>query len=93
MMKTIVRLDQSELKIMIALMKLEHSEFENQELNVIAKQISQEFGVNCLVRDLEHFYSDEIIEEDFELESRRVENKYYQKLEEYEDRVGLREIS
>jgi hypothetical protein len=89
MTQVMSRLNQSELKIMVELMKLEYSDFENQEFNIIAKQISKEFGVECLEKDLEIFYSDEFIE-DFELESRKIECNYYKNLEEYEDRIRFK---
>lgn len=80
---------QSELIIMIELMKTEYPDFENQEMEIMASQLTTEFNQLCTVKDLERYYSDDEFHEDFELESRRLECNYYEKLEEYESGIGF----
>ena len=39
----------------------------------LAKSISEEFGVQCSMEDINNYYSQHIVNEDYELESRRQE--------------------
>ena len=84
------KLTHPEIVIMIELMKSEYPDFENQEMELMAQQISAEFNQLCIVQDLERYYSDNDFDEDFELESRRLEANYYKNLEEYESGIGFR---
>lgn len=83
------KLTHNEVVLMIELMKSEYPDFENQEMEKMAEQITAEFNQLCTVQDLERYYSDNEFGEDFELESRRVEGNYYKNLEEYESGIGL----
>tara|TARA_R110000823_G_scaffold314646_2_gene444239 strand:+ start:590 stop:871 length:282 start_codon:yes stop_codon:yes gene_type:complete len=78
----------SEIATMVSLMLLEYPDFENQEMSVMALQLSKEFNLSCNVSDLEQYYSDISAPdqfEDFELESRKIENDFHSKAQEYED--------
>lgn len=88
------RLDQKEINIMLELMKLEYFDFENQDLEKMADQISLEFKVDCYVEDLEEFYSDnEDSFNEFELRPIELSENYYNNLLNYEDRDRYKEVS
>jgi hypothetical protein len=72
----IEKLTREDLKLMIELCNFVYDDFENQSLRRIAQLISKEFKVICLEEDLEDFYSDDLINVDFELESRKIEFNY-----------------
>jgi hypothetical protein len=88
MLVRIAGLKTSEVMTMVELMLLEYPDFENQEMDAMAKQLSNEFNLFCSVQDLEKYYSDiKNAEqfEDFELESRKIEYDFHSKAQEYED--------
>lgn len=69
-------------------MLLEYPDFENQEMSVMALQVSKEFNISCSTSDLEKYYSDKSNLnqiEDFELESRKIEYDFHSKSQEYEN--------
>ena len=72
----IEKLTREDLKLMIELCNFVYNDFENQSLRRIAQLISKEFKVICLEEDLEDFYSDNLVDVDFELESRKIEFNY-----------------
>jgi len=72
----VVKLTKEDLKLMIELCNFVYDDFENQSLSRIAQTISKEFKVICLEKDLENFYSDDLVDVDFELESRKIEFNY-----------------
>jgi hypothetical protein len=72
----IEKLTREDLKLMIELCNFVYNDFENQSLRRIAQVISKEFKVICLEEDLEDFYSDDLVDVDFELESRKIEFNY-----------------
>jgi|APFre7841882793_1041355.scaffolds.fasta_scaffold45035_2 hypothetical protein len=72
----IEKLTREDLKLMIELCNFVYNDFENQSLRRIAQVISKEFKVICLEEDLEDFYSDNLVDVDFELESRKIEFNY-----------------
>ena len=88
MLVKIAGLKTSEVMTMVTLMLLEYPDFENQEMDVMAEQLSNEFNLFCSVQDLEKYYSDVKSAEqfeDFELESRKVEHNFHAKAQEYEN--------
>tara|TARA_R110002126_G_scaffold68046_2_gene172087 strand:- start:1219 stop:1470 length:252 start_codon:yes stop_codon:yes gene_type:complete len=72
----IEKLTREELKLMIELCNFVYPDFENQSLSRIARIISKEFKTICLEEDLETYYSDDLVDVDFELESRKIEYNY-----------------
>lgn len=94
MITTTSTIKREDLTLMIQLMELENSEFQNQEISIMSTQISKEFNVHCTEKMLEVYYSDEgtIVEEDWELESRRTEHNFYGNLQDYESRTGFKQI-
>ena len=56
--KTLERITQVELKIMLELHVSKDTDFLNQEFEVIAREVSKTFDVDCTVEDLDEYYSD-----------------------------------
>ena len=80
------QLNKSEVTTMVQLMKLEYPDFENQELPIMALQLSKEFNTFCSEQDLGNYYSDDEFVDEFELESHKVTSNFYSKIDEYECR-------
>lgn len=72
----IEKLTKEDLKLMIELCNFVYPDFENQSLVEIARVISKEFRTICLEDDLETYYSDDLVDVDHELESRKIEFNY-----------------
>lgn len=61
----------SDLGLFIKLTNMADPEITSPE--DLAKSISEEFGVQCSMEDINNYYSQHIVNEDYELESRRQE--------------------
>lgn len=87
--KKSVKLVEAKLNIMLHLMEVKNADFRKQSYEEMAEQVSKEFNVCCTAEILEkNSYLTNCNFENWEVESRKVENNYYNNSQYYEDRNG-----
>lgn len=69
------KVSKQDVELMIQLTSTVYSDFENNSFNRMAAIISKEFKVDCTEFDIENYYLP-LLSEDYELESRKVECDY-----------------